>query len=72
MNSSLLIVVISLGFLAVSKSILVASGKAPAPKPMTKRDKNIFYFILFAAALAFILSFYLLMYADGMLDFDFF
>ena len=42
----LLIIVVAFGFIAISRSILVASGKAPQPKPMSKKDRWTLYAII--------------------------
>ena len=42
----LLIIVVAFGFIAISRSILVASGKAPPPKPMSKKDRWTLYSII--------------------------
>lgn len=70
MNSTILILVLSLGFLAVSKSILIASGKAPMPKPILKKTKVFLYILLFTIGLLFIAGVYFQLYIDGF-DFDF-
>lgn len=65
MNESLLIIVVALGFLAVSKSILVASGKAPAPKPMSKKSRIWLWIIVFFFLACNIVTLYLALYAKG-------
>lgn len=42
----LLIIAVAFGFIAISRSILVASGKAPPPKPMSKKDRWTLYAII--------------------------
>ena len=42
----LLIIVVAFGFIAISRSILIASGKAPQPKPMSKKDRWTLYAIV--------------------------
>lgn len=68
---NLLIIVVAFGFIAISRSILIASGKAPQPKPPTKKDRWTFYAVILFFVLCQIVAVYLGMYADGLLDFDF-
>lgn len=70
-NITFLSLIILLGFFTLSKSILIASGKAPVPKPMTKRAKVILYSFIFILGLVLIFFFYFCMHAAGLLDFDF-
>ena len=63
----LLIIVVALGFIAISRSILVASGKAPQPKPMSKKDRWILYAIILFIVLFNIVVGICAMIADGKL-----
>lgn len=67
MDQSLLIIVVALGFLAVSKSILVASGKAPKPKPMSKKNRIWLWIVVLFFLLCQIAAFYLALYEKGLL-----
>ena len=64
-----LVIVVALGFLAISRSILIASGKIPQPKPMSLKKRICLYLVLFLFLLLNIAGFYFVMYADGSLDF---
>lgn len=66
---NLLIIVVALGFLAISRSILIASGKIPQPKPMSLKKRICLYLVLFLFLLLNIAFFYFAMYADGSIDF---
>ena len=66
----LLIIVVEFGFIAISRSILIASGKAPQPKPMTRRGKVILYSTFFVISLVLVFLFYFFMHSAGVLDFD--
>ena len=68
---NLLVIVVAFGFLAISRSILVASGKAPQPKPMTKKDRWTLYAIVLFCVLCYIASLIFDMISKGMLDPDF-
>lgn len=68
---NLLIIVVAFGFLAISRSILVASGKIPPPKPLSKKNRITLYIVVFFFLLCQIVAVYLGLYADGLLDFDF-
>ena len=68
---NLLVIVVAFGFIAISRSILVASGKAPAPKPMTKKDRWTLYAIILFCVSCYIAGVIFDMIAAGMLDFDF-
>ena len=67
----LLIIVVAFGFLAISKSILIASGKAPQPKPMSKKDRWTLYAIILFCVICYIAGVIFDMISEGMLDFDF-
>lgn len=71
MSESLLVIVVALCFLAVSKTILVTSGKIPPPKPLSKKNRITLYIVVFFFLLCQIVAVYLGLYADGLLDFDF-
>lgn len=64
-QTTLLIVVVALGFLTLSKSILVASGKAPPPKPMSKKNRIWLWIVILFFLLCNIGAFYLALYAKG-------
>lgn len=64
-QNALLIIVVALGFLAVSKSILVASGKAPKPKPMSKKNRIWLYIVVLFFLLCQIAGLYFALYAKG-------
>ena len=66
---NLLIIVVALGLLAISRSILIASGKIPQPKPMSLKKRICLYLVVFLFLLLNIACFYFAMYADGSLDF---
>ena len=66
---NLLIIVVAFGLLAVSRSILIASGKIPPPKPMTLKKRICLYLVVFLFLLLNIAFIYFAMYADGSLDF---
>lgn len=66
---NLLIIVVAFGFIAISRSILIASGKIPQPKPMSLKKRICLYLVLFLFLLLNIAGFYFVMYADGSLDF---
>ena len=68
---NLLIIVVAFGFLAISRSILVASGKIPQPKPMSLKKRIWLYLAVLLFLLLYIAGFYFAMYADGKLDPDF-
>ena len=68
---NLLIIVVAFGFIAISKSILIASGKIPQPKPMSLKKRICLYLVVFLFLLLNIAFFYFAMYADGKLDPDF-
>lgn len=68
---NLLIIVVAFGLIAISRSILIASGKAPAPKPMTKKDRWTLYAVILFFVLCQIFAGICGMIADGKLDFDF-
>ena len=68
---NLLVIVVAFGFIAISRSILVASGKAPAPKPMSKKDRWILYAVILFFVLCQIVAGICGMIADGKLDSDF-
>lgn len=67
----LLIIVIAFGLLAISRSILIASGKAPPPKPMSKKDRWTLYAIILFVVLCHIAGLIFDAISKGMLDFDF-
>ena len=64
---NLLIIVVAFGLLAISRSILIASGKAPQPKPMSKKDRWILYAIILFIVLFNIVVGICAMIADGKL-----
>ena len=64
----ILIIVVAFGFIAISRSILVASGKAPPPKPMSKKDRWTLYAIILFIVLCQIFAGICSMIADGKLD----
>ena len=64
----LLIIVVVFGFIAISRSILIASGKAPQPKPMTKKERLTFYAVILFFVLCQIFAGICGMIADGKLD----
>ena len=66
---NLLIIVVAVGLLAISRSILIASGKIPQPKPMSLKKRICLYLVVFLFLLLNIAFFYFAMYADGRLDF---
>ena len=68
---NLLIIVIAFGFLAISRSILIASGKIPQPKPMSLKKRICLYLVVFLFLLLSIAGFIFAMIADGKLDPDF-
>ena len=68
---NLLIIVVAFGFIAISRSILVASGKAPAPKPMSKKDRWTLYAVILFFVLCQIVAGICGIIADGKLDPDF-
>lgn len=67
----LLIIVVAFGFIAISRSILIASGKAPPPKPMSKKDRWTLYAIILFCVLCYVAGIIFDMISKGMLDFDF-
>lgn len=66
---NLLIIVVAFGLLAISRSILIASGKAPPPKPMSLKKRICLYLVIFLFLLLYVAGFYFAMYVDGSLDF---
>ena len=68
---NLLIIVVAFGFIAISRSILIASGKAPQPKPMTKKERWTLYAVILFFVLCQIFAGIYGMIADGKLDPDF-
>ena len=68
---NLLIIVVAFGLLAISRSILIASGKIPQPKPMTKKDRWTLYAIILFCVLCYISGLICDMISKGMLDPDF-
>ena len=66
---NLLIIVVAVGLLAISRSILIASGKIPQPKPMSLKKRICLYLVVFLFLLLNITFFYFAMYANGRLDF---
>ena len=66
---NLLIIVVAVGLLAISRSILIASGKIPQPKPMSLKKRICLYLVVFLFLILNIAFFYFSMYADGRLDF---
>lgn len=67
----LIIAVVACGFLAVSRSILIASGKIPQPKPMSLKKRICLYLVVLLFLLLNIAGFIFAMIADGKLDLDF-
>ena len=68
---NLLIIVIAFGFLAISRSILIASGKAPPPKPMSLKKRIWLYLVVCLFLLLNIAVIICAMIAFGVLDTDF-
>ena len=68
---NLLIIVVAFGFIAISRSILIASGKVPQPKPMTKKERWTLYAIVLFCVLCYVAGFICDMISKGMLDPDF-
>ena len=68
---NLLIIVVAFGLLAISRSILIASGKIPQPKPMSKKDRWTLYAIILFCVLCYIAGLICDMISKGMLDPDF-
>ena len=68
---NLLIIVVAFGFIAISRSILVASGKAPAPKPMSKKDRWTLYAVILFFVLCQIAGLIFDAISKGMIDPDF-
>ena len=66
---NLLIIVVAFGFIAISRSILIASGKAPQPKPMSKKDRWTLYAIILFIVLFNVVVGICAMIADGSIDF---
>lgn len=66
---NLLIIVVAFGFIAISRSILVASGKIQQPRPMSLKKRICLYLVVFLFLLLNIAFFYFAMHADGSLDF---
>lgn len=65
----LLIIVVAFGFIAISRSILVASGKAPPPKPLTKKGRWTLHPIVWLFIILYTAGVLFAMIADGGLDF---
>ena len=63
----LLIIVVAFGFIAISKSILIASGKAPQPKPLTKKGRWTVHPIVWLFVILYIAGVLFAMIADGKL-----
>ena len=68
---NLLIIVVAFGFIAISRSILIASGKAPPPKPMSKKDRWTLYAIILFCVLCYIAGLIFDAISKGMIDPDF-
>ena len=68
---NLLIIVVACGFLVISRSILIASGKIPQPKPTSLKKRICLYLVVFLFLLLNIACFIFAMIADGKLDTDF-
>ena len=68
---NLLIIVVAFGLLAISRSILIASGKIPQPKPMTKKDRWTLYAIILFVVLCYISGLIFDAISKGLLDPDF-
>lgn len=68
---NLLVIVVAFGLLAISRSILIASGKIPQPKPMSLKKRIWLYLVVFLFLLLNIAGFIFVMIADGKLDPDF-
>ena len=69
MINTTIIIVISVGFLALNKSIQAASGKKP--KPMSLKKRICLYLVVLLFLLLNIAGFIFAMIADGKLDLDF-
>ena len=68
---NLLVIVVAFGLLAISRSILIASGNIPQPKPMSLKKRIWLYLVVFLFLLLNIAGFIFVMIADGKLDPDF-
>ena len=66
---NLLVIVVACGLLAISRSILVASGKIPPPKPMSLKKRICLYLVVFLFVLLNIAGVYFALHANGSLDF---
>ena len=66
---NLLIIVVAFGLLAISRSILVASGKAPPPKPLTLKKRICLYLVVFLFVILNIAGLYFALHANGSLEF---
>ena len=67
-TTTIIVAAIVFGFVGLSRSIQAASGKAPQPKPLTKKERWILRAIFWFFFLFQIAGVIFAMIADGMLD----